>query len=395
MPQIGWFEILIIVVLAILIIGPKDFPIIVKKTGQWVGSIKRYFSDIQKDMSTYVVTGGCGFIGNHVVRNALSIPGVEIVVNIDALTYSGHPENLNDVEDERYTFVHGSINDHELIHNILNDKQIDVILHLAAESHVDRSINYVQPFIETNIDGTRVLLESVLACNQQGQNIHFVHVSTDEVYGSLGPNDNPFTENTPLNPQNPYAASKAGSDMLVQSFVNTHKVSAVITRCSNNYGPRQFPEKLIPLMTLNALNNKTLPIYGDGKQVRDWIHVEDHANGILCTMLALFVGRIKTGEVFNFGANNEQENITIVRNIISQVNADESLMEHISDRPGHDRRYAMGFEKANRLLGWKPEIDWDNGLSETIEWYRLNTAWIDSITSGQYQEYIRKQYDSL
>ena len=342
-----------------------------------------------------LVTGGCGFIGNHVVRNALSIPGVEIVVNIDALTYSGHPENLNDVEDERYTFVHGSINDHELIHNILNDKQIDVILHLAAESHVDRSINSVQPFIETNIDGTRVLLESILACNQQGQNIHFVHVSTDEVYGSLGPSDDPFTENTPLNPQNPYAASKAGSDMLVQSFVNTHKVSAVITRCSNNYGPRQFPEKLIPLMTLNALNNKTLPIYGDGKQVRDWIHVEDHANGILCTMLALFVGKVETGEVFNFGANNEQENIAIVRNILSQINADESLIKHVSDRPGHDRRYAMGYEKANSVLGWKPEIDWVTGLSETIEWYRLNTAWTDSITSGQYKEYIRTQYGNL
>ena len=183
--------------------------------------------------------------------------------------------------------------------------------------------------------------------------------------------------------------------MLVQSFVNTHKVSAVITRCSNNYGPRQFPEKLIPLMTLNALNNKTLPIYGDGKQVRDWIHVEDHANGILCTMLALFVGRIETGEVFNFGANNEQENITIVRNILSQINVDESLIKHVSDRPGHDRRYAMGYEKANSVLGWKPEIDWVTGLSETIEWYRLNKAWTDSITSGQYKEYIHTQYGNL
>ncbi|MBT94147.1 MAG: dTDP-glucose 4,6-dehydratase [Euryarchaeota archaeon] len=325
-----------------------------------------------------LVTGGCGFIGNHVVRNALSIPGVEIVVNIDALTYSGHPENLNDVEDERYTFVHGSINDYELVHNILNDKQINVILHLAAESHVDRSINSVQPFIETNIDGTRVLLESVITCNQQGQNIHFVHVSTDEVYGSLGPDDEPFTEDTPLSPQNPYAASKAGSDMLVQSFVNTHKVSAVITRCSNNYGPRQFPEKLIPLMILNAINNKMLPVYGDGKQVRDWIHVEDHANGILCAMLALFVGRIETGEVFNFGANNEQENITIVRNILSQINADESLIKHVRDRPGHDRRYAMGYEKASKVLGWKPEIDWKVGLSDTIEWYMTNPEWIES-----------------
>ena len=325
-----------------------------------------------------LVTGGCGFIGNHVVRNALSIPGVEIVVNIDALTYSGHPENLNDVEDERYTFVHGSINDYELVHNILNDKQINVILHLAAESHVDRSINSVRPFIETNIDGTRVLLESVITCNQQGQNIHFVHVSTDEVYGSLGPDDEPFTEDTPLSPQNPYAASKAGSDMLVQSFVNTHKVSAVITRCSNNYGPRQFPEKLIPLMTLNAINNKMLPVYGDGKQVRDWIHVEDHANGILCAMLALFVGRIETGEVFNFGANNEQENITIVRNILSQINADESLIKHVRDRPGHDRRYAMGYEKASKVLGWKPEIDWKVGLSDTIEWYMTNPEWIES-----------------
>ena len=342
-----------------------------------------------------LITGGCGFIGNHVVRNALLIPGVESIINLDALTYSGHAENLNDIDDERYTFVYGSINDFDLVSKILNDNQIDVILHLAAESHVDRSINSVQPFIETNIDGTRVLLESVLASKQKGHIVHFVHVSTDEVYGSLGPDDEPFTEDTPLNPQNPYAASKAAADMLVQSFVNTHELSAIITRCSNNYGPRQFPEKLIPLMTLNALNDKMLPIYGDGKQIRDWIHVDDHANGILCAMLALFVGKIETGEVFNFGANNEQENITIVRNILSQINADESLIKHVSDRPGHDRRYAMGYEKANSVLGWKPEIDWATGLSETIEWYRLNTAWTDSITSGQYKEYIRTQYGHL
>ena len=339
-----------------------------------------------------LITGGCGFIGNHVVRRVLMIPGVEKVVNVDALTYSGNLDNCKDIIDDRYRFVHESINNKSAIDEIIEAERISVLIHLAAESHVDRSINSVKPFVETNIDGTRILLESVLDSKKSGTNIHFIHVSTDEVYGSLKPDDPPFTEDTPLNPQNPYAATKAASDMLVQSFVNTHNISAVITRCSNNFGPRQFPEKLIPLMTINAMNKKALPIYGDGKQIRDWIHVEDHVSGILSSMLALIVGQIQSGEVFNFGAENERTNIQIVQTILKNVGAEESLISFVKDRPGHDRRYAMGYEKANRILGWRPEIEWDTGLSDTIQWYNDNKSWVDSITSGEYRKYIKNQY---
>ena len=341
-----------------------------------------------------LVTGGCGFIGNHVVRNALMIPGVSAVVNLDLLTYSGNLLNLEDVNDERYSFIHGSITDSHIVQKTLQDFDIDVILHLAAESHVDRSINSVQPFIETNIDGTRVLLEAVVSAASSGKKIAFVHVSTDEVYGSLEPDEHSFTEDTPLNPQNPYAASKASSDMLVNAFINTHDISAVITRCSNNYGPRQFPEKLIPLMVLKAKKGEQLPVYGDGKQIRDWIHVEDHANGILSTMLALYMGTIASGEVFNFGADNEQENISIVQHIISQTGAHLSQIKHVTDRPGHDRRYAMGYQKAKTILGWKPEIDWEVGINDTINWYMENPDWIKSIETGEYREYIKEQYKS-
>ncbi len=339
-----------------------------------------------------LITGGCGFIGNHVVRRVLMIPGVEKVVNVDALTYSGNLDNCKDIIDDRYRFVHESINNKSAIDEIIEAERISVLIHLAAESHVDRSINSVKPFVETNIDGTRILLESVVDSKKSGTNIHFIHVSTDEVYGSLKPDDPPFTEDTPLNPQNPYAATKAASDMLVQSFVNTHNISAVITRCSNNFGPRQFPEKLIPLMTINAMSKKALPIYGDGKQIRDWIHVEDHVSGILSSMLALIVGQIQSGEVFNFGAENERTNIQIVQAILKNVGAEESLIAFVEDRPGHDRRYAMGYDKANRILGWRPEIEWDTGLSDTIQWYKENKSWVDSITSGEYRNYIKNQY---
>ncbi len=339
-----------------------------------------------------LLTGGCGFIGSHLVREAMARDDFERLVNLDALTYSGNPENLADIEDERYRFVHASINYRDAIDALIEHERIDVILHLAAESHVDRSIDSVAPFVETNINGTRTLLEAVRDAVRDGRTIHFVHVSTDEVYGSLGAEDPAFTEETPLDPRNPYAATKTASDMLVRSFVNTYGISACITRCSNNYGPNQFPEKLIPLMTLNALEGKSLPVYGDGMQIRDWIHVVDHAKGILAAMDGLLDGRLATGEVVNFGADNECPNIDIVRAIIRLTGASEEQIEYVTDRPGHDRRYAMGFEKANRLLGWAPMVEWESGLSETVEWYRSNVDWVDSVRTGAYREWIEQHY---
>jgi dTDP-glucose 4,6-dehydratase len=339
-----------------------------------------------------LLTGGCGFIGSHTVREALRRANVERLVNLDALTYSGHPENLSDIADERYRFVHASINDAEAITAVLENERINVILNLAAESHVDRSIDSVAPFVETNIDGTRTLLECLVKYNNMGDGAVFVQISTDEVYGSLGPDDPPFTEDTPLDPRNPYAASKAAADMLVRAFVNTHGISACITRCSNNYGPNQFPEKLIPLMVLNSLEGRKLPVYGDGRQIRDWIHAIDHAEGILLTMDALISGRIQGGEVINFGADMEIANIDIINLIITLTESSQELIEYVRDRPGHDRRYAMGFAKAQRVLGWHPKVVWEEGLRETVEWYRSNPEWVDSVRSGDYLNWIRSHY---
>ena len=315
------------------------------------------------------------------------------MVNLDALTYSGHIENNPSSGDEKFRFIHGSINDESLLKKIFDEEDIDVVIHLAAESHVDRSIQTVEPFIQTNIDGTRSILEAIRnRFVDNGKVVHLVHISTDEVYGSLAPSDPPFVEDTPLDPRNPYAVSKAASDMLVRSFVNTHGVSSVITRCSNNYGPRQFPEKLIPLMVLRALNNESLPVYGDGKQVRDWIHVSDHVRGVFCAMDGLVSRTFESGEVFNFGASNEIENIEIVRMIVGLTNASEDLISFVTDRPGHDRRYAMGFKKSNEILGWKPLISWKSGLESTVDWYISNRAWVKSITSGDYLKWIESKY---
>lgn len=341
-----------------------------------------------------LITGGCGFIGCHTIRIALQRNDVERLVNLDALTYSGNPLNLKDIaDDERYRFVHASINDKDAVNKIIIEENINVILHLAAESHVDRSIDSVAPFVETNIDGTRTLLECVRDYAAAGNDLSFIHISTDEVYGSLSAGDPPFVEDTPLDPKNPYAATKAASDMMVSAFVNTYGINAAITRCSNNYGPNQFPEKLIPLMTINAFEGEDLPIYGDGMQIRDWIHVEDHARGILATMDGLLDGRIKSGEVVNFGADNEMPNVDIVHNIISLTNAKNEQIRYVKDRPGHDRRYAMGYEKAERVLQWTPQVNWQNGLENTVEWYRTNDEWIESVRSGSYREWIDKHYD--
>tara|TARA_B100002051_G_scaffold269600_1_gene301179 strand:- start:19060 stop:20115 length:1056 start_codon:yes stop_codon:yes gene_type:complete len=339
-----------------------------------------------------LITGGCGFIGSHTVREALGSGKFQKVVNLDCLTYSGNPENLKDIDDGKYRFIHGSINDSNLVQETIREEEISHIIHLAAESHVDRSIDSVEPFIRSNIDGTRVILESIRDLEKLGHEISMVHVSTDEVYGSLGPEDPPFTEETPVCPMNPYAATKAASDMLVQSFSNTYGIKAVITRCSNNYGPNQFPEKLVPLMTLNAIEGKKLPIYGDGMQIRDWIHVSDHSRGLLESLFGLSDGSLTPGEVINFGANDERTNLEIVSEIIEMTDADKGLIEYVSDRPGHDRRYAMGFEKAKLALDWEPLIPWEKGIRGTIDWYINNPEWVESVRTGDYLNWLERHY---
>jgi len=330
-----------------------------------------------------LVTGGCGFIGSHLIRELLAVKQVELLVNLDALTYSGNLANLAGVDDNRYIFIHGSINDEEVVGKAIEGNRIDCIVHLAAESHVDRSIDSVSEFVKTNVDGTRVLLEGAKKVADTGGEIFFVHVSTDEVYGSLGFDEPPFTEETPLKPRNPYAATKAASDMLVQSFVNTHGIKAIITRCSNNYGPNQHPEKLIPLMVNNAIEGKILPLYGDGKQIRDWIHVIDHCRGIVKSMFGLIDEKIESGGVINFGANNEITNLEIVRMIVASTGGSEDLIEFVTDRPGHDRRYAMGYDKALEKLGWFPEIEWERGIKQTIDWYSTNREWCENMLNNE------------
>ena len=339
-----------------------------------------------------LITGGCGFIGSHTVREALKLDEIGKLVNLDILTYSGNPENLADIDDARYNFVHGSINNSDLVEELLVNEEISAIIHLAAESHVDRSIDSVVPFVQSNIDGTRVILESMKRVTESGRKLSLIHVSTDEVYGSLGPSDSPFTEQTPISPRNPYAATKAASDLLVQSFTNTFGINAAITRCSNNYGPNQFPEKLIPLMTLNAIEGNKLPIYGDGLQIRDWIHVKDHARGLIAALFSLMRGDLGPGDVLNFGASDEKTNMEIVLEIIKLTDASEDQIKFVKDRPGHDKRYAMGFEKAKRILDWEPLVNWEQGISETVEWYLRNQDWVNSVRTGEYLNWLDRHY---
>ncbi len=333
-----------------------------------------------------LVTGGAGFIGSNFIR--MLIDGNEDVhiVNLDALTYAGNPANLSTVEDRsNYDFVHGSICNRELVEYILRKYKIDGIVNFAAESHVDRSILNSQPFIDTNVSGTVALLDAARNCGVA----KYLQVSTDEVYGSLGP-EGKFTETTPLSPNSPYSASKASADHLVQAYCHTFGMEAVITRCSNNYGPYQFPEKLIPLMIINALEDRKLPVYGDGMNVRDWIHVEDHCRGIYSVYKSG-----KAGEVYNLGGNSEKPNIEIVKAILKKLGKPDSLIEYVKDRPGHDRRYAIDFTKINEQLGWKPVKSFENALDETIDWYLANRQWWSNVRSGAYLEYYKKQYGQL
>jgi dTDP-glucose 4,6-dehydratase len=331
-----------------------------------------------------LITGGAGFIGSNLVRYFLQkLPGMR-VVNFDKLTYAGNLENLRDLEgNENYGFVRGDICDLDSVVAALKTNAIEAVVHCAAETHVDRSIKSAGPFVTTNVVGTQVLLD---AAREQGVR-RFVHVSTDEVYGSLGDRGK-FTEHSPLHPNSPYAASKAAADLLVLAAYHTHGFPAVITRSSNNYGPYQFPEKLIPLMIRNAIDGIPLPVYGEGLNVRDWLFVEDH-----CAAIEAALQRGRTGEVYNVGGNNEWRNIDIVRLLLRKLGKPETLISFVKDRPGHDLRYAIDADKFTAELGWRPGVSFEQGLDKTIAWYQSHEAWWRKVVSGEYQHYYREMYE--
>jgi len=334
-----------------------------------------------------LVTGGAGFIGSNFVRWVLEQDGAAQIVNLDALTYAGNLESLTDVDrafgeggDRRYRFVHGDIRDFETVRALLG-QDVNAVVHFAAESHVDRSILGPRAFVETNVNGTFTLLEAVRAeLAERPRDFRFVHVSTDEVYGDLAPEDPAFTEETPLSPNSPYSASKAGSDLLVRSYAHTFGLPAIITRCSNNYGPYQFPEKLIPLMITRALADEPLPVYGDGKNVRDWLHVADHADAIWTVLT-----RGGLGGAYNIGGECEVQNLEIVRHLLRHLGKPESLIQFVTDRPGHDRRYAMNIAKISRETGWRPRHRLDDGLRDTVNWYVEHRQWWERVKSEAYR----------
>jgi dTDP-glucose 4,6-dehydratase len=331
-----------------------------------------------------MVTGGCGFIGSNFIRHLLETDPHLEVVNFDALTYAGNPANLADYADSpRYTFVKGDITDRDAVRAVVREG-IGGIVHFAAESHVDRSIQDSGPFVRTNVLGTQVLLDAA----REYLVPRFVHVSTDEVYGTLGPTGY-FTEETPLAPNSPYAASKASSDLLVRSYVHTFGLNAVITRCSNNYGPYQFPEKLIPLFISNLLADKQVPVYGDGLQIRDWIHVRDHNRAV-----ELVWKNGRAGEVYNIGGRCEKTNLELTHTLLDLLGKPKSLIRYVQDRPGHDRRYAIDCAKIESELGWSPSVTFAEGLQDTIRWYLNNQAWVNGIRSGDYLKYYERQYGS-
>jgi dTDP-glucose 4,6-dehydratase len=331
-----------------------------------------------------LVTGGAGFIGSAFVRMAIAETDFS-VVNLDKLTYAGNLENLTAVErSERYRFVHGDICDAALVDGLIAEEKPDAIVHFAAESHVDRSILSPEPVIRTNFNGTFTMLEGA----RKHKVPRFVHVSTDEVYGSL---EAPLeaTEEYPLNASSPYSASKAGADLLVRSYFVTFKMATLITRASNNYGPHHFPEKLIPLMITNAFDGRPLPVYGDGQQIRDWLYVDDHCRGILAVLR-----KGREGEIYNIGGNRSLPNLDVVRQVLALTGQPESLIQYVTDRPGHDRRYALSSQKLTRETGWAPAMNFETGLAKTIEWYRANGDWVSRVRSGAYREYYEKNYGS-
>jgi dTDP-glucose 4,6-dehydratase len=334
-------------------------------------------------MSKLFITGGAGFIGSAFIRLALAqLPSCEII-NFDALTYAGNPDNLEGVDENRHRFIRGDITDREAVDEAL-DEGTEAIINFAAESHVDRSIESAHEFLQTNILGTQVLLDAARARGVR----RFVQISTDEVMGSLPEDDSAFfTESSPIAPNNPYAASKAAAEHLVNAAHQTHGLDTVITRCGNNYGPRQFHEKFIPLVISNALEDQPIPVYGDGRNVRDWIYVEDHCRAVL-----EILERGRSGEVYHIGARNERRNIEVTEAILNALGKPHSLIRHVKDRLGHDRRYAIEPSKIEKELGWHPEETWESGLQKTFNWYAENGAWLERARSGAYRDYYARQY---
>ena len=333
---------------------------------------------------TILVTGGCGFIGSNFIRYMLKEHPSYTLVNIDKLTYAGNLENLEGIEESNsYHFVKGDICDRVLVASLVKDNKIDVIVNFAAESHVDRSIVGPDVFVETNIGGTNVLLEVA----RENSISLFIQISTDEVYGSLGETGK-FSEVTPLHPNSPYAASKAAADFLVRAHYHTYGLPTIVTRCSNNYGPYQFPEKLIPLVITRVMENKKVPVYGDGHNVRDWLYVDDH-----CTAIDAIIHKGTAGEIYVVGGNNEWKNIDIVRLILRELRKPETLISYVKDRPGHDHRYAIDASKISRDLGWAPATSFETGMRKTLDWYLEHDSWWKRIISGEYRNYYRSMYE--